>query len=324
MLDDFLRKLGRINFYAHGAARNLTPYALYKPRLHRLYARLDAEGVADAIVDRVNYYNKLAPGAPLRSAVPAGTIERRHSYYYYDLKRYLNYFSPGLLIHYRFGDVNDYLPEPGVVKSRPIAGDNANSVLMKLDSFRHFQLWDDRQDFRDKIKAAVWRGNTHHELRRVLLRRYGADRRHDIGHVSAAFDGIAPKPWLTAREQMRYRYVISIEGYDVATNLKWILNSQSLCLMPRPRIETWCMEGRLKAGEHYVELRDDFADLDDKIAHYERHEDEARAIIANANRFMQPFKDRASEDLVSILVLQKYFERTGQVPPHAFSARAFR
>lgn len=324
MLEDILRKFRRVNFYASGVARDLTPYAFYRPRLRRLYARLAADGIPQAVTDRVNYYNKLAPDASLTSAVPANKIKLRNSYYYYDLKHYLKYFSPNLLLHYRFGDISDYLPEPGIVKSRPIAGDNANSVVMKLDKFRHFQFWPDHQDFREKINAAVWRGGTHHALRKALLRRYNSHPRHNIGHVAAPFEGIAPKPWLTAPEQMRYRYVISIEGNDVATNLKWILDSQSLCLMPRPRVETWCMEGRLIAGEHYVELRDDFADLDDKIDHYERHEAEARAIIANANHFMQPFKDAAGEDLISILVLQKYFERTGQLPPAPFSGRAFR
>ena len=84
------------------------------------------------------------------------------------------------------------------------------------------------------------------------------------------------------------------------------------------------MEGRLEAGEHYVELRDDFADLDDKVDYYDRHDAEARAIIANANRHALSFADSASEDLISILVLQKYFERTGQLAPEPFSARVLR
>jgi Glycosyl transferase family 90 len=323
MIEFFLRKFGRVKFYACGTVREFIPHPLYERGLRRLYRRIAADGLPDTIVDRINYYNKLTGAVRLRDAVQARQVQERYSYYYYDLKQYLNYFRPDLLLHYRFGDCDEYLDRPCVVKSRPIAGDNANSVLLKLDKFRHFRPWPDSQDFQDKFNAAVWRGGPHHPLRKTLLRRYNAHPRHDIGHVAAEFEGIKPKPWMTPREQMRYRYVISIEGYDVATNLKWILNSQSLCLMPRPRIETWCMEGRLNAGEDYVELRDDLADLDDKIEYYERHRDEARAIVANANRHMGQFSDEAREDLISILVLQKYFERSGQLPPEAFSARAF-
>lgn len=37
---------------------------------------------------------------------------------------------------------------------------------------------------------------------------------------------------MSVEDQKRYRYIVSLEGYDVATNLKWIMNSNSLCLMP--------------------------------------------------------------------------------------------
>ena len=327
---DFVRKFRRVNFYARGVTRDLIPYAINKRLLRRLYERIESDGLPDTIIDRVNYYNKIAVGAGLRSAMPARKVEGKlggFSYYYYDLKQYLNYFNPDLLIHYQFGDFDGVLGEPGIVKCRPIAGDNANSILMKLNKLRNFGLsrTDDPANFRDKIDAAVWRGGrTHHPLRNALLRRHNNHPRHNIGHVAAEFESIKPKPSLTPREQLRYRYVISVEGADVATNLKWILPSQSLCLMPRPRAEAWFMEGRLEAGEHYVELRDDFADLDDKVDYYDRHEAEARAIIANANRHALSFADSASEDLISILVLQKYFERTGQLAPEPFSARVLR
>ncbi len=123
------------------------------------------------------------------------------------------------------------------------------------------------------------------------------------------------KPFLRPLEQMRYRYVISIEGNDVATNLKWILASNSLCLMTKPAYETWFMEGRLQAGTHYVGLRDDYDDLEQAIIHYERHPDEALAIIRNANSYVAQFRDAANEQLVSLLVLYKYFVMTGQLEP---------
>jgi hypothetical protein len=119
------------------------------------------------------------------------------------------------------------------------------------------------------------------------------------------------------------RYILSIEGNDVATNLKWIMASESLCVMPRPRYETWFMEGQLVPGVHYAEVRSDFADLEETIAHYERNEDEARAIIENANRHVAQFGDPRTEGLLSLLVLQKYFERTGQRAPEPFSKALF-
>jgi hypothetical protein len=73
------------------------------------------------------------------------------------------------------------------------------------------------------------------------------------------------------------------------------------------------MEGTLVPGTHYVEVRPDFADLDEKVAYYENHPDEAEAIIDSANRHCRQFTNKASEDLISVLVLQKYFELSGQL-----------
>jgi hypothetical protein len=73
------------------------------------------------------------------------------------------------------------------------------------------------------------------------------------------------------------------------------------------------MEGRLEAGRHYVQLRDDFADLEEKILHCERHPDEAFAIIRSANEHVARFFDERRERLLSLLVLAKYFAMTGQI-----------
>ena len=56
--------------------------------------------------------------------------------------------------------------------------------------------------------------------------------------------------------------------------------------MPDSVYETWFMEGRLKAGKHFVRVVNDFADLEDKILHYEKHPQEAREIIRNANAYI--------------------------------------
>jgi hypothetical protein len=161
----------------------------------------------------------------------------------------------------------------------------------------------------------VWRGVLNNPIRLALINRWKADQRYDIGYIDhPGLDcALPPSPRLSVEEQLRNRYVISIEGNDVATNLKWIFASQSLCIMPRPKYETWFMEGTLVPGIHYVEVRPDFADLDEKVAYYENHPDEAEAIIDAANRHCRQFTKKSSEDLISVLVLQKYFELSGQL-----------
>ena len=93
--------------------------------------------------------------------------------------------------------------------------------------------------------------------------------------------------------------------------------------MPKGRYETWFMEGGLIPDHHFVEVRPDFSDLEDKIAELERNPQWAQDIVANANAYVASFCDRKTERKISLLVLQKYFEATGQLPPSAFSPLFF-
>lgn len=77
--------------------------------------------------------------------------------YYYDLKEFTRYFDPDLRIDLEFGDVVDVPAMPSIVKDRPIAGDNSNGVLFKLNKFRHFHMPADDVAFADKLPVAVWR-----------------------------------------------------------------------------------------------------------------------------------------------------------------------
>lgn len=107
-------------------------------------------------------------------------------------------------------------------------------------------------------------------------------------------------------EHLDYKFILALEGNDVASNLKWVMSSNSLAVMPRPRFETWFMEGRLRPGYHYVEIADDFADLEEKMDYYIGHPEEAEAIVRHAHEWVNQFRDGERERLVSLLVLEKY------------------
>ena len=90
------------------------------------------------------------------------------------------------------------------------------------------------------------------------------------------------------------------------------MSSNSLCFTPKLRYETWFMEGKLQAGVHFVEVKDDFSDLIEKMDYYTKHEDEALEIIKQANQWVEQFKDLKREKLISLLVAQKYFDLSSQ------------
>jgi hypothetical protein len=199
------------------------------------------------------------------------------------------------------------------VKSRPIHGANQNSVLLKLDAIRHFTFVNDTQKFRQKHPSLVWRGRLHldssKERRLDFLQEFTGRPRFDIGHINKG--GIFPefrRERLSIQDQLNFKYILSLEGVDVATNLKWIMSSNSLCFSQKLKFETWYMEGLLQPGVHYVEIAEDFSDVEQKIDYYEHHPDEAEKIIANANAYTRQFFNPEIEDLLSYLVIKRYLE----------------
>jgi spore maturation protein CgeB len=74
--------------------------------------------------------------------------------------------------------------------------------------------------------------------------------------------------------------------------------------------ETWFMEGTLISGYHYVQVKDDFSNLDSQIEYYLAHPDEAQAIIRNANRYVASFYNARQETLTALLVFDRYLAHT--------------
>lgn len=318
------RPLHKPAMYTRNALRALVPGELWRARRHALFNefdRLDPYGQAD-IEARVSYYNRLTRpfSLPDQAEAIAGFSRRgKSSAYCGDFQHLIRHFPRHLRVHYRFGDVTDIPDQPTFVKSRPIeqrAG-NANAMLLRLNAIRHYRFYRDTTPFRDKRPLAVWRGKSNRDHRVAFARQFMDHPLCDIGCTRHREPQLRPwhKPFLSVEEQLRYQFIVSVEGVDVATNLKWIMASNSLCLMRRPRFETWFMEGTLVPGYHYVELKDDHSDLPEKMDYYRRHPEEAEAIIDNAHRYVDRFRDPRREDLVGLLVMERYFQLSGQKDP---------
>lgn len=305
----------KVQYYLRNIWLDCLPQASFRRQLGEILRKTTDLGV-ESIVDRIDYYNKVKGYIGVGDDAPKiGRISMRKSFYYYDLKEHARYFPRKLRLSYQFGDVRVVPNHPTFVKSRPIHGDNVNALIMKLEKFRHFQFPADGVPFENKRPVAVWRGGEHNSKRVELMRRYRGHPMCDVGYTHVGPSDARHSRFLSPSEQMAYRYIISVEGNDVASNLKWILSSNSLCIMPAPVYETWFMEGRLKAGEHYACVADDFEDLEDKIRYYEGHPAEAREIVRNANRHVDQFLDEPREQLLSLLVMYKYFVATRQIEP---------
>ena len=308
------RRAGKVFYYARNIVRDSAPPALFRRRLDKWLARAVRSG--PSIVERLNYYNKLQDRfTPSAAAVSVATLPFRPTMYYYDLKEFARYFDGALRLDVEYGDVRGLPPVPTIVKNRPVGADNANAVLFKLDKLRHVQMPADPLRFADKQPRIVWRGDLNNPIRLTFLDAAQGLPFCDVGSPATHAPERHRRPFMSVEEQKRYRYIVSLEGYDVATNLKWIMSSNSLCLMLKPTNEIWFCEGHLKPDVHYVELAPDFSDLSDKIAFFESHPEQAERIIGNAQAYCRQFQNGPTETALSFLVLYKYFVLSGQIEP---------
>lgn len=309
-------KNSKFLYYLNAYAHELLPDGLLQKRLQQ---ELECcAGLYDAayIADRVDYYchatEKIAS-----DATPLSDFHKKghSSVYYLDSHEIVRWFNPDFRWKYLFGDIRDIPDSPTVVKSRNICEDNGNAVLLNLDKCRHFVFLNDRKDFCEKKDIAIFRGQVGTRENRIkFMEMFGNHPKIDAantvakgGLFSGNPDGKATSPRLSLYEHLDYKYIMALEGNDVASNLKWVMSSNSLAVMPRPTCETWFMEGRLKPNVHYVEIRDDYADLIEKMDYYTAHPDEAKAIARNANQYVDQFRDKRRERYIALLVMQRYF-----------------
>lgn len=307
-------------YYGINLLRQIIPSFLFRMRRKSTIARLIASrSDMDYIESRVNYYNKLTSSVELPADAPLLSqhkMPKKKKVYFFDSYEYTRWFPKKFHWGYLPGDIIIVPEYPSIVKSRPLHVDNTNSVVMKLEKDRHFLFINDPVPFHNKMNKVIFRGKVKGKpSRRQLMEMYFHHPMCNLGDVTKYTDD--PQEWQTAkmtlREHLDFKFVLSMEGNDVASNLKWVMSSNSIAVMPRPTCETWFMEGTLIPNYHYIEIKDDLSNLEERLNYYIEHETEALEIIQHAHDYVAFFKDKEREELISLLVMQKYFEKTGQL-----------
>jgi len=308
-------KNNKIWYYLLNYSRLYFPSSLFQRQLDSRLAEIGNYDV-EYINRRVDYCNRLSVQTqlPVEQSVALSDFRlgKKHKVYYFDAREFTRYFPENMRIAPLFGDITHVPDIPSITKSRPIEGNNANSVIMKLEKIRHFLFLNDPYRFDQKRDMLVGRTKARQQHRIRFLTQYINHPMCNVGQVNTDVNPQFIRNRLTMDEHLQYKFILCLEGNDVASNLKWVMSSNSLAVMPRPKYETWFMEGTLEPNVHYVQIKDDYSDLEARLRYYIEHPDEAQQIIDNAHRYIDQFRDRRREDLISLLVLKKYFRMTGQ------------
>lgn len=300
--------------YLKGYARILAPCKYdYSTVVAQLRSKLSTEQL-EYVQQRVDYYCK-SSFTPNPSSVLVKDLKKPISpkAYYFDTFEYAQYFDENLPLNVDFGDVT-YVPEfPSIVKSRPLFEDNKNSVLLNLDKVRHFVWVDDDQAFENKKSLMIGRGAVYQMHRYLFYERYFNHPLCNLAQVNKKGGNQDwYKPKISLKKHLEYKFILSLRGNDVATNLKWIMSSNSVAVTTKPIMESWFMEGKLEGGKHFIEIKDDYSDLEEQLSFYLAHPEKCLEIIKNANEYCKQFWNPNIEKLCSLLVLEKYF----RLDPH--------
>ncbi|MBB6462953.1 glycosyl transferase family 90 [Flammeovirga kamogawensis] len=310
-----------IYYLIYGLEEFIIPHNLYKRNLPRLLRNLTDN---EYIEQRVNYYNKVEKYFELsKNSVSLKDLKlsEHSSSYYFDLTLITDFFKKDKKINFLFGDITHIPSEPTIVKSRPISNQNQNSILLKLNKIRHFNFISDWIRFKNKKNMLVTRGQVfaNHENRINLLEKYFGHPLCNIGNTRSDLKPIETPSGntflvdkMSIEKQLNYKFIFCWEGNDVATNLKWVMSSNSIAVMPTPKYETWFMEGTLIPDFHYIHVKDDYSDLIEKIEFYSTHIKEANKIISNSHKFVNQFRNLKRELQIQALVLDKFFRESHQ------------
>ena len=248
-------------------------------------------------------------------------LKNKQNSHFIDFYLLLKFFNPKNKVDFIYS-TEDYIDSaiakqntayPTFVKSRPIDSNNQNSILLKLNQIKLFHFIKDPKKFENKKNQAVWRGDIRNNPNReYFVKNFYKTPLFNIGQTSPKQDVPWMKIFMSIKDQLDYKFIFCLEGKCISTNLYWAMSSNSVCIMPKPKYESWFMEGKLKDGVHYIKVKDDFSDAEEKIKFYMNENDKCLEIIDNAQKFVRQFKDVKQERLIQLLILKQYFKLTGQ------------
>ena len=209
---------------------------------------------------------------------------------------------------------------PGLIsKSRNVR--DRNTILLKLNYDRHWkpikEVKKNDIDWKKKNNKIIWRGVTtgfRNKQRELLIKKYfyNTNRNIDVGITRIVQGQYHMKKYkknkMSKKEMLQSKFLISLEGNDVASGLKWQMYSNSVVFMPKPKFESWFMESKLIPNYHYILIRDDLSDLEEKYLWALQNRDKCKQISRNAEKYVKEFLDENKENKIMEKIIKIYMK----------------
>ena len=301
-------------YYLNGGVLEMEKRMGRRPKTQTDWAEADFETLQDRLLYYCKYQSFFTP-PDYWNTLEEISLPSKLRTYYFDLLKYARFFPASFRLQVHFGDNTALFNQPTLVKTRPLSPANEANILLKFNAIRHFHFVQDSRKWKDKKSLLFGRAHISRQkpVRQAFHELYFDHPLCDIGQINKGTTHDRwIKPKVSIAHHLQYKFILCLEGVDVASNLKWVMSSNSLAVMPKPKYESWFMEDRLKAGEHYIQVRDDFKDVPEKLSYYLDRPELCLEISQNAQQYVRQFQDRRREHLLGLMVLDRYFYLSGQ------------
>lgn len=120
-------------------------------------------------------------------------------------------------------------------------------------------------------------------------------------------------------KELMFRYIIMTEDdFRVNSDLKWMLLSQSVVLMPeKRRFTSWFMEDFLEPYVHFVPIAPDYTNIDEQVEWCNEHPDEVLKISERATFFVHDMLFHRSSDRdnseIKFCIMERYARQFNNV-----------
>ena len=276
-------------------------------------------GTSNSAIDPPTWTDTAIADIPFRTDIYFENIDHN---YVVDIKRYQSYVNKPFWV--QCGDCSSWTDYPVLCKIRDTkyqgnklatAGNNTkefveknkieeyngSGVIANLNSARHWgfvsNFIKDNISWNNKKNEVIWRGvstgihqHSQNYNRLNLVKDYW--NKYDVGFSGWVQQHCCPEAGQYVKgpvhpfELSSYKYIIAIDGNDKSSAINWILASNCVPIMPKPRFHSWLCEPWLKNKVHYVEVKEDFSDLDEQMSWCKDNDDKCKEIAYNGKAFM--------------------------------------
>ena len=234
---------------------------------------------------------------------------------------------------------------PYVSHNRP--ADKNYSILWSLNQThqRIVSKWQDHYNFQDKKDEIIWRGvasgldrqlNCVHkfsdfdksikEVQRFIFvnkfskkynikfidfplkfkNKFGTKAFQDFDFFTKQNPSSIGEQLSWSQEICSHKYILNLEGYDWPSSLCKSLQSNSVTIATTPKWHN-ILHFKLEPWEHYIPIKDDGIDLENKLAWCKSNNRECKKISDRASLYMSQFTEE-SETEVQKKIFEKLYE----------------